>query len=212
MPGLPFSLPATLSSLLDAVNTCLVSVGEAQVSDIFANEAVDVETAKSIITSQDLAIQAEGWSWNREEALLLNPDDDGFIHLPNLTLRVSNAYWATSGAIARVVQRGERLYNTEDHTYVFTQPVQVDLIVRLDFTEIPEVARRYITVMAADRFQMTQQGNPSVKRVTEQDILQARTTLEQHEDEVARTNGVQGNKSVLSVLYGQGMRRNRMGQ
>jgi hypothetical protein len=213
MAGLPFSLPASLSTLLDAVNACLFSIGEAPVSDILANEAVDVNTAIGIINAIDLSVQSVGWSWNRETSLLLNPDASKFIQLPGLTLRVSNAYWASTGSIARVVQRGTRLYNTEDHTFEFTDGIEVDMLTRMDFDQLPEPARRYITALSVDRFQATQQNNSGVKRVTEQDIVLAKAALEQHEDEVARTNGVNCNKSVLSALYGQGgLRRLRRGQ
>lgn len=208
--ALAFTLPANLSTLLDAVNVCLSAVGEAPVSDIFANESVDVSTALNLITEQDLVVQSSGWEWNRDEELQLNPDTDGNINLPNQTLRVSRAYWtAYPASVCRVTQRGERLYDNRRHTFNFEEGVTVDIITRQEFTDIPEVARRYITMLAAQQFQGRSQTSAEVNRILDDDVARALIMLERHEDEVRRHDSVNNNASVRDALYGRGVRRTR---
>jgi hypothetical protein len=76
--------------------------------------------------------QLRGWHWNRE-VHSLSPDINGNINLPNNVAKVD-----TTGIDypVDVVQRGLRLFNIDDNTYVFTRPIKLQLYVILDFTDL----------------------------------------------------------------------------
>ena len=52
-----------------------------------------------------------------------------------------------------VIKRGGFLFNKEGNTYVFDKALDARVILFLPFDELPESARRYITIRAARIFQ-----------------------------------------------------------
>lgn len=197
-------------SLLDAVNDCLRAIAEAPVSSIEDNESVDVADALLTIQDIDLKVQSEGWCFNREDRFNLTPNENSELLLPENTLRVDAAYYSSPGELD-VVQRGNKLYDKISQSTVFESPVEVDLIVQLSWDDLPVPARNYIAIRAARQFQGTKQVSGTVHRITEQEETRERATLEQHEDETCDANQVSGNISLVSALYGRGVRRNRSG-
>lgn len=199
-------LPPDLTSRLVAVNTLLASIGESPVSSVETSQAVDVATANSSINEIALAVQQEGWHWNRETSLSLAPTVDSTIQLPENCLFVADAYWE-GGAEAPVVERARQLYNTEDHTYTFASPVVVDMILNLAWEEMPEYARRYITIRAAQLFQGRIQSSTVVYRAQTDEVEAARAVLEAREDEAQPRNSITGNRQQFARVYGRNMRR-----
>lgn len=207
---MPVTLPSRLTDKLAAVNVLLQSIGEAPVNGLEFSESVDVASAVQVIDEVDLAVQSEGWQFNREDRFTLSPNTDGNVVLPNNTLQVTRAYWSLNGMEADVVERGRKLYDRENHTAVFTAAVEVDLIVLLPFEDLPEVARRYITTRSAKLFQGRRQGSPIVDRVEEDEVVRARAVLEQHQDKTAGPhNQISGNAEVHNALNRSGVRRRR---
>lgn len=200
------TLPPTLTDKLAAVNVLLQVLGESPVSSLEASEAVDVSAALNCLDEFDLAVQAEGWSWNREEGLTLTPDTSGTISLPSNCIMMVAAY-SSSANTPMVVERGRKLYNKDDHTYTFTDPVTVDLILRLTWEELPEYARRYITIWAAQQFQARLQTSTTVDRITDEVVAKARSVCGHREDEAEERNAVSGNNQTLSRLHGRARRR-----
>lgn len=204
-----YPIPADLSTRLRAVNVLLGAIGESPVSSIETSQAVDVANAEATLTEIDNAVQSEGWSFNREENRTLSRDDDSEIPLPANTLSAAQFRWSASGGEAMVSQRGRRLYDRKAGSYAFTADVDADLIVKLDWEDLPEYARRYITIRAARQFQMRHQGSLNVDRITAQEELQAKVTLEQREDEAAHNNRLSDNPETYGRLHGGARRRAR---
>lgn len=201
-----FTLPADLSSKLKAVNTVLSAIAEAPVSSLDTSQSVDVSSAVGILDEINLAVQSRGWHWNREEQLSLSPDPDGKIALPENCLWVANAYWE-NGAVARVVERARALYDRTNHTNVFTEAVVLDMVVLLDWEEMPEYARRLITIRAAKQKQGRHQGSSLVDQITDAEVGDALATMEQREDEADPKSQVYGNLDVKRTLSARGVRR-----
>lgn len=204
--------PASLTTTLSAVNAMLRSLGESPVATLNPPPTSEVEEALNALDLTDLQVQSEGWSWNRETEFPLSVAGDQTVPLPDQTLR-----YATSLVDAesfKVVDRGGKLYDLKNHTFLFTAGVapKADLIVRLDWDSIPQAARGYILYVATQTFHAGKQGSQIVLNVNAQDVQRARATLEQYDDEVAQQNAIDGNPNVVNMLYGiGGMRRNRGG-
>lgn len=199
-----FVLPPLLTDTLDAVNTVLQVIGEAPVNTVVNSESVDVADALNAINEQSRALQSEGWHWNEEIDLKLIPNNADQIPLPSNCLHVNHAYWSVSGSRlpALISERARKLYNGDTHSYTFTDPVYVDMLVILDFEEMPEYARRYVTIVAAQQFQARKQGEQIVNAVTEEQVIRARATLEQREDAAKPQNSITGNPNTARIVYG----------
>lgn len=219
-------VPATLLTQLQAVNLLISTLGEAEVDSLSGNE--DATEALSRLNEADLECQSIGWNWNRLYGFQLTLNDDGTITLPDETLGLTAAYaqgnspgpfqgLVSSGNLGQrinVVQRGTLLFDPVNNTTVFPYAPIVDLIVRIDWDSLPQVARQYITYKAAQRFHARKQGEGIVLQVNTEDIKDAFQTLNQREDEnvPGQLNSIDGNANVLQAIYGVGgMRRNRAG-
>jgi hypothetical protein len=202
------TLPPQLTSKLTAVNVLLQSIGETPVNTLEETESVDVLSAVAAIDEVTLKLLTEGWHWNREYGLTLNPEEDGSIPLPSTCLFLGQAYWNGHRFFpAPITERGRKLYDTENHTYTFTKAVEVDMLVHLEWEEMPEYARTYITIRAAQLFQGRLQSSSMVFRIQQDEVESARATIEQREAEANPDNQITGNRQMLTRLGGRNMRR-----
>jgi len=119
-------------------------------------------------------VQTRGWNYNTEENVDIQPDQNGFVILPLNTLKVD-----TVGASASInaIQRGSRLYNKTDRTYVFATAATVDMVLGLDFEELPSTARMFITIRAARKYQDRYFGDQASHSYTLQDELTAQSLM-----------------------------------
>lgn len=139
----------TPSNKLDAVNEILSAVGSSPVNSIEDELNVDVLNAVRILDSVSKEIQSRGWDFNIEDSVALLPDNDtNLVPCPNNYLRfVSSGY--------KLIRRSGYFFDILSQTNEFPEGLTLDTLVRgLDFEELPEVFRKFITCRAARIFQM----------------------------------------------------------
>lgn len=139
----------TPSNKLDAVNEILSAVGSSPVNSLEDGLNVDVLNAVRILDSVSKEIQSRGWDFNIEDSVALLPDDDtNLVPCPNNYLRfVSSGY--------KLIRRSGYFFDILSQTNEFPEGLTLDTLVRgLDFEELPEVFRKFITCRAARIFQM----------------------------------------------------------
>jgi len=135
-----------LMSELDAVNKILAVAGDSPVQTL-EDEYVQAKLARQILVRASRKIQSMGWWFNEEEEVNLIPDIDGYLTLATNVISVT-----ALDDIGGIVQRGNRIYNRAERTYVFQQPVKVDLVLALEWNELPQSAREYITDVACTQY------------------------------------------------------------
>ena len=185
----------TPTSELEAVNECLENIGQSPVSTIAGDLGVDTQIALNFVRKVNRELQSLGWFWNTEKNFTLTPSGDGNILLPSNTLSVDTT---AEDADMDVVQRGQRLYNRDDHTYNFTPPIKVELTLGLTFEELPETARRYIALRAARIFEDRIDGATS--QSDSQDEASAMANLLAVQMRVEDLNGLTSNYSTFNIL------------
>lgn len=139
----------TPSNKLDAVNEILSAVGSSPVNSLEDELNVDALNAVRILDSVSKEIQSRGWDFNIEDSVALLPDDDtNLVPCPNNYLRfVSSGY--------KLIRRSGYFFDILSQTNEFPEGLTLDTLVRgLDFEELPEVFRKFITCRAARIFQM----------------------------------------------------------
>ena len=138
------------TTTLEAVNILLESIGEAPINSLSADNIVDATIAKQVLEEVSKDVQTEGWLFNTETEFQLALDGNGWITVPTNCLSVDAN--RTHHPLADVTQRGNRMYDRYNHTYVFTAAMYVDIIIGLGFEDVPESCRRYITTRAVRVF------------------------------------------------------------
>jgi hypothetical protein len=188
----------TLTTKLEAINTMLATIGETPVSTLEDTGVVDVAIAKRVLHNVSRRVQVKAWEFNLEKSFTLTPTfPKKEIVLPANTLGVDSV---GSDIGITVVQRGTRLYNNTDHTYIFDEALDVDLILFLDFEELPEAARDYITIKAARIFQQQTVGSLDLEAFSEREELMSLIVLKQFDGESADYSILTGTRSVANVL------------
>jgi len=155
----------TPTDKLAAVNICLTNLGESPVADLDSNIMVDAQIASDIVDEISREVQSTGWNFNTETHTL-TPDVSGNLAVPTATLKADS----TGNSRRRnLVLRNTRMYDKDNNTYAFTGAVTLELVLFLDFDELPETARRLIALRAARVFQERQLGNDSLSQENQQD-------------------------------------------
>ena len=164
----------TLTSKLEAVNSMLGHIGESPVNSISDTNALPISAATAISALDEVSrsVQAEGWHFNTELKVTLSPAGDGTITLSDDILEVD-----TTDASIDVAQRGLSLFDRANNTSVFAKDLEVNLTRLLDFTSLPEAARRYITLVASRVFQGRMVGSRELEALIARDEYNARADL-----------------------------------
>lgn len=126
---------------LDAVNYLLSLVGSSPVGDLESLHPV-AATAESRLNAASTTVQKSGWWFNTEYKWTITPDTTGELTLPLNTLE------ANVTSRAGVVKRGNKLYDVLNHTYVFTTPVTLNTIIKLDWDYLDETVQDTIKFFA----------------------------------------------------------------
>ena len=171
---------------LEAVNVMLTSIGEAPVNSLISG-LEDAELAETILESVNKETQSKGWIFNTDLKLSLSPNTDNQIVLPDNYLRVDTRGTLRSSK-KDIVERGRKLYDRIVNSFTFTYVVIVYVVILLDFTYIPEVARRYITIRSARIFQDRVLSSTNIHGFQLQDEQQAYIELQDYHAETADFN------------------------
>ncbi|MBC8435463.1 MAG: hypothetical protein H8D84_00620 [Proteobacteria bacterium] len=171
----------TRTTELEAVNTILSTIGEAPLSTLTGSLPVDGTTAKNILNEISREVQSAGWHFNSHYKVDLTRDADNKVPVGTDVLRVelNNKYDKSS---YDVVQRGSYLYNLAKNSETFDQDFTDNTIVYiLDFSKLPEQARRYITIRSARVFHDRTLGANTIHKFSSEDEARSLAVMRQAE-------------------------------
>lgn len=185
---------------LEAVNAMLDSIGEAPIDSLVDIEAPDAGTALRNLRVVGKTVQLAGWSWNTDDDVTIAPNEDGQLVLPANTMKVIPSEHRYG---SRITHRGNRLYDAAKQTDIFTTPIKVTLVVALPFEEMPEAARQYVMLLAAERFQEGALGSATLDKFAQDARTLAMQSLQASEAETAGYNVIYDNPTGQHVFYGR---------
>lgn len=168
---------------LDAVNEIIGGIGESPVNSIENPTNVDVINAIRLLNLTNRQVQSKGWSFNIIESYTLNPDVftkkirwmDNFLFIRG-----------TDGT--RYVKRGDYLYDFNNQTDTFENPVDVECILLVPFDDMPEPMKQYITAKAAREFQVRYLGDSALTEELARYEMEAWRDLQEYELELNNFN------------------------
>ena len=183
---------------LESINIMLAAIGEAPVNNLTGTLPVDARLAQSTLTEVNKEVQSEGWSFNTEIDVTLTRDGSNHVALSTDVLRVDpNIHQHTT---IDAIQRGLKLYDRLNNKYEFDEDLICTVVYFRTFDEIPEPARRYITIKAARVFIDRLVGDRTLRAYTEQDETRARSILMETDLANGDHNILRGDPSLTSVF------------
>tara|TARA_R100000234_G_scaffold81740_1_gene51503 strand:+ start:8915 stop:9553 length:639 start_codon:yes stop_codon:yes gene_type:complete len=178
---------------LDAVNTILSAVGEPPITSLSDPKNADAAIAQNVLTEITREIQTMGWHFNTQYNVAFQPDASKQIVLAENIVRIDlvdhgivtqDVNRNTTVTDTRdITQRGDKLFDRTNNTYDFETEVVATVIYLLDFTELPEPARRYATIKAARVFQDRMVGSQKHHMFSREDETRALALLKEFEGE-----------------------------
>lgn len=183
---------------LDAVNDMLASIGKAPVNTLEGITLGEVARARTLLRRAVRTILSRGYQFNSDEAVNYVPDINGHILIGASVLQVD----ATDPRV-NVVERTDetdglkKLWNKTDNTFVFGDPIDLDVVRDMDFNDLPEHARSYAAAWATLLFQSRKVPDQIITRVSETDVARAEATF----------NRIESKKKDRNMLRSYGRNR-----
>ena len=172
----------TRTSELEAVNTILSTIGEAPLNSLTGSLPVDGTIAKNVLSEVAREVQSQGWHFNTHYKATLTRDTDNKIPVASNVVRVELDPTLYSKSSYDIVQRDAYVYNLAKNTNIFdTNFDNVTIVYLLPFDEIPEQAKRYITIRSARIFHDRTLGANTLHKFSQEDELKALSILKQAE-------------------------------
>lgn len=172
---------------IDAINQILSAIGSDPVNTLEDSTDIDVINARRLLKATSRNVQRKGWDFNTATRTY-TPDetmhrilwDDNII---SLTSNDGNTY----------VKRNKYLYDMTNGTYNFTAPIEVTVIYGIDFDDLPDCFKNYITARTAIDFQTRYFGESSVSQDLQLSLSEA------YQDIVAYDMAMNSNANMLSM-------------
>lgn len=170
-------------SELDAVNRALIAVGQVPVSSLGSGTHALAEAAEIILKEAKREVQAEGWWFNTEIEKTYTPNASDEIELGDDVLAADGHAKSDN-----YIKRGSRLYNLADHTFTFTSEQDLDVVLCLEWDDMPLHARAYISTIIATRLAEQYDRDPAIIRTTQAREKTAREAMLQEDTRQADAN------------------------
>jgi len=184
---------------LEAVNIMMAAIGESPVNTLTGTLPADVVMAQSTLTEVNKEVQSEGWSFNTEIDVTQQRDSSTQqINLSTDILRIDPNIHQHPTIDA--IQRGLKLYDRLNNKYEFDEDLICTVVYFRTFVEIPEPARRYITIKAARIFVDRLVSDDGLRSYTQQDEIRARAILMETDLANGDHNLLRGDPSLTSVF------------
>ena len=166
------------STELEAVNVILSTIGESPLNSLSGSLPVDGTMAKNVLSEISREVQSSGWHFNTHYKSTLTRDTNNNIPVATNVVRVELDPNLESKSSYDLVQRDGKLFNLAKDTDIFDKDFKdVTQVYLLPFNEIPEQAKRYITIRSARVFHDRTLGANTLHKFSQEDEKQALSIL-----------------------------------
>lgn len=184
---------------LEAVNEILSAISESPVASLDEDTIDDAQIALNTLRSVSKQVQARGWHFNTDYDYPLTPDSfTGEIVFPLTAASVDGMDTSNTD----IVKRGGKMYNRETRSFDFSDygPVKCKIVWLLDFNDLPQLLKSYITLRASRKFASDVMGDEATYRYTKTDENAAWAEALADEARQADLNMLTGSMSVNRVV------------
>ena len=191
-----------MSTTLDILNHVLSCISEDPV-DTADSTLPSAQNIRRDMDRLDKEMQQRGWWFNTDYSLALSPDLAGNIILPDAMLRL------TVPLTASYVQRGQKLYDPMEHTYIFTASVTVDIVSQLPIDDTPVEYTTYLQQKLAYDYYVKEDGDEGKANRLYREAMDAWAFLVRENLRQLRVTAI-NRPQVLKLLGGMQQQRGSM--
>ena len=181
---------AARKTKLQAVNTLLTVIGEAETNTITGTVPYEVNLAENILDETIAELCQDSYVFNTEADITLSPDVSNNINIPSHYIQIRDV------SQEYVIRDGGLLYSMQAKSNEFSGDITVEVVYLLAFEDLPEAAKRYVTIRAARIYSDRMVGSKDIRAFTERDEIEAKAKLFNYEAGVDRLNMITDSSSV----------------
>ena len=175
---------------LDAINRMLRYIGELPIPSSVTIDSLpeghEAVIARTVL-QETLREEQENKYWFNTFNVTYQPDTDGYITLPpNLIAFEDTNYFVEGG----------NLYDKEQMTGVFDEPVELTVRLEITFDNIPDVFRTYVVLNAAKHLQVYMNGDETTQRELDNKVNLQRVKVERENLKQSKFNLVKGTRII----------------
>lgn len=156
---------------LEIINSVLNVTGDNPVQSL-DEEYQPVFIIRQMLRNISRDIQSKGYWFNTEYGVTLEPNSI----TQNITLPFNLLRFEPEDT--KYVARGERIFNREDRTDIITESVVADLVVQLEFDNLPQAARKLLQAKCREQYNNEYYGDTTNKQALEREKMMAQADLD----------------------------------
>ena len=193
----------TATTKLQAINQMLSTIGESPTNTLSGTLPYEVSVAVDILDEVIRELWLDEYVFNYEEDVSVTPDGSNRLIAQSNWIRVQ-----PSDGLAEYVLRetsvGSGVYMVYDITNKtstgWTTAKELNVTYMLEYADLPEAAKRYVTIRAARVYADRLMASPDVRAFTERDELEAKSKLLNYETSIDEPNMLRDNPDTYSML------------
>jgi hypothetical protein len=176
---------------IDAINRMLRYIGELPIpSDIVLDDLEEGHEALQarVILNETLREEQEEKYWFNKQTISFIPDTSGYITIPYNIISLQGS------SSTNYVMEGGTLYDVDNETKIFTENVELDVLLEVQFDDVPDVFRTYVVLVAAKHLHTYLNGDDSTQAELKDKIQLQRIKLEKENLRQSKFNLVRGTR------------------
>lgn len=179
---------------IDAINRMLRYIGELPVPTGIViddldegHEAVQART----ILAETVREEQEEHYWFNKFIITYNPNSSGYITMPDNVISLK----ATT-TNKKYLLNGNDLYDVELETKIFTDSVELEVLLEIAFSDLPDAFRTYVVLVAAKHLHTYLNGDSTTQEELIQKIQLQRVKVQKEHLKQSKFNFIKGNRLI----------------
>lgn len=181
-------------TLIDGINRMLRYLGELPVPNDIAiddlPEGHEAVMARTILEETIREEQENKW-WFNWFKQTYTPNNSGYITIGSNIISLE----ATTTR-SRYLVNGSDLYDVNNQTKIFTEPVTLNTLVEVRFDDLPQVFQTYVILIAAKHLHVYLNGDETTQRELELKIQGQRHKVDKEDMKYSNFNLIKGSKLI----------------
>ena len=176
---------------IDAINKMLRYLGELPIPNNVSlgdlPEGHEALIARQILGETSRELQEDRW-WFNSIRMTFTPDTNGYIMMPpNFIGMYANDKYTLYG---------NDLYDKTQETKLFTSPVTLDVLLELNFSDLPQIVKTFIVLKASNQLHTSLNGDETTKQDLEKSIMEQGIKVNRENTRQLKTNLIRGNRLI----------------
>ena len=184
---------------LEVINSVLSIAGDNPIQSL-DEDYQPVFIIRQMINNISRDMQSDNYWFNTEYDVTLEPNT-----ITNKIILPFNLI-SFEPCDTRYIQRGVNVYDRVARTTTITDSIVADISTQLEFTELPQVARKYIQSMCRNQYNNEYFGDANMKQDLVREVSEAKANLEKKNIENENVNMLE-NARVYNIAF-KNRRRN----